>query len=79
MIGTVKPFDVAVTDPNTGVKAAPNNELCVMLTLPLTYPDLVVVIVTVDDVPGGTPVTVTSPFLVSRSAEPTCADAAAHV
>ena len=78
MIGTLKPSDVAFTDPNTGVKAAPN-ELCVVLAVPLTYPDLVVVIVTVADAPGGTLVTVTSLVVVSRTAtESIGVDAAAH-
>ena len=79
MIETVKPFVVAVVDPNIGVKAAPNNELCEMLAVPLAYPDLFVVIVTVANVSGSTPVTVTSPVSVLRTAEPVGEDATVHV
>ena len=52
-----------------------------MLAVPLTYPDFVVVIVTVANVPVRTPVTVTSPFVVSRYADvkPIGTDVAAHV
>ena len=50
-----------------------------MLTVPLTHPDLFVVIVTVANMPESTPVTVTSPVLVLRTAEPVGEDATVHM
>ena len=60
MICTVKPFAVNVVAPNAGVNAAAS-DVAVTGAEPLTYPDLVVVIVTVELVAAATPVTVTKP------------------
>ncbi len=57
---TVKPSAVAVVAPNVGVNAAAI-DVAVTGADPPTVFDLVVVIVTVELVPGATPVTVTRP------------------
>jgi hypothetical protein len=57
----VKPSAVAVVLPKVGVSAEPVIEVAETVALPPVYPVRVVVIVAVDDVPGATPVTVTSP------------------
>ena len=59
-ICTVKPSAVAVVQPNVGVNAAAR-DVAVTDAEPPTVFDLVVVIVTVELVPGATPVTVTRP------------------
>ena len=61
MICTVKPVAVDVVAPNVGVNAAAS-DVAVTGAEPLTYPDLVVVIVAVELVAAATPVTVTKPL-----------------
>ena len=62
MIGKVKPSTVAVAAPNVAVFAAPVSDLTDEdVAVPVSYPVLVVTTVTVDAVPGLTPVTVTRP------------------
>ena len=54
-----------VTAPNVGVRAAPVIDVPEVEPVPSTYPDCVDTTVTVDSVPGATPVTVTSPVVSS--------------
>ena len=62
MIGKVKPSTVEVATPNVGVFAAPVSDLIDEdVAVPVSYPVLVVTTVTVDTVPGLTPVTVIRP------------------
>ena len=77
LIWTVKPLAVDVVAPNTGVNAAAS-EVAVTGTEPPTYPVLVVVIVAVELVPGGTPVTVTKPVPLTTT-EPDAVAVPAHV
>ncbi len=64
--------------PNVGVNAAPDTDVCVTVFEPPTYPALVVVIVTVELVPGATPVTVTKPVPLTTT-EPDAVAVPAHV
>ncbi len=75
---TVKPVDVAVVVPNVGVNAVPTTDVCVTFAVPPVYPVLVVVIVTVELVPGATPVTVTKPEPLIAT-EPDAVAVPAHV
>jgi hypothetical protein len=61
VICTVKPSAVAVVLPNVGFNAAPTTDVAVTVFVPPVYPVRVVVIVTVELVPGATLVTVTKP------------------
>jgi hypothetical protein len=62
VIGKVKPSTVEVATPNVGVFAAPVSDLTDEdVAVPVSYPVLVVTTVTVDAVPGLTPVTVMRP------------------
>ena len=62
MIGNVKPSTVAVATPNVAIFAAPVSDLTNEdVAVPVSNPVLVVTTVTVDAVPGLTPVTVMRP------------------
>ena len=76
-ICTVKPVAVGVVAPNVGVNAAAR-DVAVTDAEPPTVFDLVVVIVTVELVPGATPVTVTRPVLLIAT-EPDAVAVPAHV
>ena len=76
-IWTVKPVAVDVVLPNVGVNAAAN-DVAVTGAVPPTVFDLVVVIVTVELVPGATPVTVTKPVPLTTT-EPDAVAVPAHV
>ncbi len=77
LIWTVKPSAVAVVAPNVGVNAAAR-DVAVTDAEPPTVFDLVVVIVTVELVPGATPVTVTRPVPLTTT-EPDAVAVPAHV
>ena len=57
----MKPSAVAVGVSNAGVRAAAS-DVAMTVFEPLTYPDLVVVIVAVELIPAATPVTVIKPL-----------------
>ena len=50
--------------PKVGLGAVPLSEVAVMLPEPAPYPKRVVIMVAVDEVPGATPFTVTTPVLL---------------
>ena len=77
LICTVKPLAVGVVAPNVGVNAAAS-EVAVTGAEPPTYPVLVVVIVAVELVKAGTPVTVTKPLALTATV-PDAVAAPAHV
>ena len=77
LITTVKPSDVAVVLPNTGVNTAAR-EVAVTSAVPPTVFALVVVIVAVELVPGATLVTVTKPVPLTTT-EPDAVAVPAHV
>jgi hypothetical protein len=74
----VKPVDVAVVLPNTGVNAAPTTDVAVTVFEPPVYPVRVVVIVAVELVLAATPVTVTKPVLLLIATEPDAVAVPAH-
>ena len=78
MITTVKPSAVAVVLPNVGVNAAASEVTADVVSEPLSYPVLVVVIVAVELVLAATPVTVTKPVL-SIATVPDAVAVPAHV
>ena len=57
----MKPSGVIVGDAKDGVSAAPKLDEDDTVAEPFEYPERVVVMVTVEDVPGATPDTVTRP------------------
>ena len=59
----MKPSDVAVWVPNSGVNAADSEFTADVVAVPPTYPVLVVLIVAVELVLAATPVTVAKPAL----------------
>ena len=64
VIGNVKPSTVEVGEPNVGTLAAPVRELIAdEVAVPVSYPVRVERTVTVEAVPGFTPVTVISPVV----------------
>ncbi len=75
---TVKPVDVAVVLPNTGVNAAPTTDVAVTVFEPPVYPVRVVVIVAVELVLAATPVTVTKPVPLTTT-PPAAVAVPAHV
>ncbi len=75
----MKPVDVAVVLPNTGVNAAPTTDVAVTVFEPPVYPVRVVVIVAVELVLAATPVTVTKPVLLLIATEPDAVAVPAHV
>ena len=78
LICTVKPSAVAVVLPNVGVNAAASEVTADVVSEPLSYPVLVVVIVAVELVLAATPVTVTKPVL-SIATVPDAVAVPAHV
>ena len=73
----MKPSVVDAVDPNAGVNAIAS-EVAVTGAEPPTYPVLVVVIVAVELVKAGTPVTVTKPLALTATV-PDAVAAPAHV
>ncbi len=74
----MKPVAVAVVLPYVGVNAAPSSEVALTVFEPPVYPVRVVVIVSVELVPGATLVTVTKPVLLTTTV-PDAVAVPAHV
>ena len=70
-MGRVKPSAVEVAAPNPGLLALPVIEAYEEeVAVPVSYPVRLVVIVTVDEVPGFTPVTVIKPVPAIETVPP---------